>query len=164
MNTELEPLIKKFEELRDLLGIRELSDLAWALRGPDVILSEPLKEALTMPIRAVLFWNKDPTKAILENMTPTNLELIFAFLEHMEGDIGHYLNHTDNAIVALNMILDIPRSVYNYARNYIHTIWMAWRAKRMDDEKTYEIAVKRIEELRNCWTMLHLKHVAHEVG
>jgi len=152
--------LKKF---RELLRIRELYDIAAAIRGPDLRFGDGLKWALTFPIRDIVIHGKDPIDTILHHMCPENLDDIFNDLEHIEGSLSHYLSHIHSAIITLSHLIEIPQSIVNYALNYIDVIWRAHVAVREDLQTELKKAMDGKKKLAQCWVMLRHKHYGEEV-
>ena len=147
-------MAEELEKLRELLRVDDIRQLVWAIRGPDIVNGDTLKEALTLPIRHVIFFGKDPNDEILEHMTPINLDLIFETLQDMEGNLAHYVSHICWALSALWNQTVLSYAIYNYARNYIDVIHHAWFAIRNGKEEMLKKAKERAEDLRQYYHML----------
>jgi len=150
--------------LKFVLEDSDLSDIVWAIRGPDLTRSEDLKEMYAKTIRIIAYQYEDPVEAVLSRITPDNLKLVLLELEEMKGSVGHYLIHVAFAFASFKNLGVIPWDVHHYIDETINMI-IDLRLRLQDGEKiTTEFVEKKLKPIEKMYMKLLKKYVRKKRG
>ena len=155
---------EKLSMLKVVLSDTCLSDIVWAVRGPDLIRGETLKDMYTWTIRVIACQEEEPAKAILSRITPDNLEMVLLELRDIEGNVSHYIYHIQFAFASLRELGLIPKDVYNYVLNTTGMIIDLRDTLSRGEEVTTESIMKRIQTVSKRYRKLYKKYIMKKRG
>ena len=111
--------------LRRVMSEKLLWDVVCAFRGPDLKYADTLKQVLTNTIREIVM-NEDRIEDIIESrMNPGYIETMLEDMQIVEGDLGHYFVHINDAFRALYHLGLIDGDTYTYIDEVLNAIDLA---------------------------------------
>ena len=111
--------------LRRVMSEKLLWDVVCAFRGPDLKYGDMLKQVLTNTIREIVMGGDRIEDIIKSRMSPGYIETMLEDMQIVEGDLGHYFVHINDAFCALYRLGLIDKDTYKYIDHLLNAIDLA---------------------------------------
>ena len=108
--------------LRRVMSEKLLWDVVCAFRGPDLKYGGMLKQVLTNTIREIVMGGDRIEDIIKSRMSPGYIETMLEDMQIVEGDLGHYFVHINDAFRALYRLGLIDKDTYKYIDRLLNAI------------------------------------------